>query len=171
MSDLADGNFDIAAGGISVTLARQKEAFFSTPILQDGKTPITRCENATKFRTLAEIDKPGVRVITPPGGTNEAFDRAHLRHARIVVFADNTRIFDALAAGRADVMITDATETRLQHKLHPELCSVHPDQPFDSSEKAYMLPRDPALQQWVDAFLHMQITSGELNAAIHRWLD
>jgi cyclohexadienyl dehydratase len=143
----------------------------STRILQDGKTPITRCENAATFTTLTEIDRPGVRVITPPGGTNEAFDRAHLRHANIIVFPDNTRIFDDLVAGLADVMITDATETRLQHKLHPELCSVHPDQPFDFGEKAYLLPRDAAFQQWIDEFLHIQMQTGALNATIHRWLD
>jgi hypothetical protein len=56
----------------------------------------------------------------------------------------NTRIFDKLVAGLADLMVTDATETRLQHKLHPELCSVHPDQPFDFGEKAYLLTRDAA---------------------------
>jgi cyclohexadienyl dehydratase len=171
MPDLLAGKFDVAAGGVSVTLARQKAAFFSIPILQDGKTPITRCENAAKFATLADIDKPGLRVITPPGGTNEAFDRAHLHAASIVVFADSTRIFDELVAGRADLMITDATETRLQHKLHPELCSVHPDHPFDFGEKAYLLPRDVALQQWIDQFLHTQMKSGELDATIHRWLD
>jgi cyclohexadienyl dehydratase len=171
LPDLLEDRFDIAAGGISITLERQKAAFFSTPILQDGKTPITRCENAAKFTTLSEIDRPGVRVITPPGGTNEAFDRAHLRHASIIVFPDNTRIFDELVAGLADLMITDATETRLQHKSHPELCSVHPDHPFDVGEKAYLLPRDAAFQQRIDEFLHIQMKNGELNATIHRWLD
>lgn len=39
--------------------------------------------------------------------------------------------FYALAAGQGDVMITDAVETKLQQRLHPELCALHPDQPFD----------------------------------------
>jgi cyclohexadienyl dehydratase len=168
--DLLEDKFDIGAGGISVSLERIKVAFFSTAVLQDGKTPITRCENLSKFGTLADIDKAGVRVITPRGGTNEAFDRAHLHHATIAVFEDNTRIFDELIAGRADLMITDVAETRFQQKLHPELCSAHPEQPFVSSEKAYLLPRDVPLQQWVNEFLHMQQTAGKLDAVIHRWL-
>jgi len=171
MSDLRDGKFDIAAGGISVTLARQKTAFFSTPIIEDGKTPITRCENTARFATLADIDKPSVRVITNHGGTNEAFARAHLHAAKIIVFPDNTRIFDEILAGHADLMITDATETRLQHRLRPALCSLHPDHPFDFSEKAFLLPRDVVLQQWVDQFLHLQMKTGALDAAIHHWLD
>ncbi len=171
LPDLLAGRFDIGAGGVSVTLARQKLALFSAPLLRDGKTPITACANAARFQTLADIDRPGVRVITNPGGTNEAFDRAHLHAAEIMVFPDNTRIFAELAAGRADVMITDATETMLQHRLHPDLCAVHPDQPFDVSEKAYLLPRDVVLQQWVDQFLHIQEQTGERRRMIAKWLD
>src|SRR5262249_55214669 len=40
MPDLLEDRFDIAAGGISVTLQRQKSAFFSTPILQDTDHPV-----------------------------------------------------------------------------------------------------------------------------------
>ena len=170
LSDLLAGKFDIAGGGVSVTLERQKHSFFSTPILQDGKTPIALCRNANRFSTLGGIDQPGVRVMTPPGGTNESFDRSHLTHATIIVEKDNQKIFQELLAGHADVMITDATETRWQHVLHPELCSVHPEQPFNFVEKAYMMPRDIALQQWVDAFLHQQEKTGELDALLRHWL-
>ena len=171
LPDLLEGKFDIGAGGVSVTLARQAHAFFSTPLLRDGKTPITDCRNVEKFQSLAQIDRPRVRVLTNPGGTNEAFDRAHLHVATIVVFPDNTHIFEALLAGRGDLMITDATEAMLQHRLHPALCAVHPDHPFEVSEKAYLLPRDVPLQQWVDQFLHMQRERGALAALIARWLD
>lgn len=171
LPDLLAGRFDIGAGGVSVTLARQARAFFSTPVLRDGKTPIALCDNAEKFNLLSQIDRPGVRVIVNPGGTNEAFDRAHLHAAQIVVFPDNTRIFDALLAGRADLMITDATEARLQHRLHPQLCALHPDRPFDFSEKAYLLPRDVPLQQWVDQFLHIARATGALPTLIGKWLD
>jgi len=41
--DLAAGAFDIAMGGVSVTLDRQKTGFFSAPYMRDGKTPIARC--------------------------------------------------------------------------------------------------------------------------------
>jgi cyclohexadienyl dehydratase len=111
-----------------------------------------------------------VRVITPPGGTNESFDRDHLHGARIIVFHDNTQIFNEVIARRADVMITDSTETKLQQKLHPELCAVHPDHPFTFSEKAYLLPRDTIWKEWVDQFLHMQAKTGALNNEIRSWL-
>jgi chorismate mutase-like protein len=67
--------------------------------------------------------------------------------------------------------ITDAIETRLQQRLHPQLCAVHPDTPFDASEKAILLPRDAALKVYVDQWLHQLIASGALQKNIDRWLD
>ena len=171
MADLRDGKFDIAMGGITITLERQKAAFFSNPVLHSGKTPIARCADRERYATLADIDRQGVRVIVNPGGTNERFDRAHLRAAEIVVFPDNTRIFDELAAGRADVMITDAVETRLQQKLHPGLCAIHPETPFDRSELGYLLPRDIAWKLFVDQWLHQSQDTGVWTRAAAKWLD
>jgi cyclohexadienyl dehydratase len=160
LGDLSAGRFDVGMGGISVTLLRQKTAFFSIPLLRVGKTPIARCADKDRFATLAQIDRPGVKVIVNPGGTNERFDRANLKSAQIVVFPDNARIFDELAAGHADVMITDSVETRLQQKLHPALCAIHPDAPFDYGELAYLLPRDIVLKAFVDQWLHLAMADG-----------
>ena len=168
--DLAAGSFDIAMGGISVTLDRQKTGFFSDPYLREGKAAIARCSNQTHYQTLADIDRRGVRVLTNPGGTNEAFDRARLHGANVVVYPDNQTIFDRLAQGNADVMITDASETRFQEKLHPNvLCAIHPEKPFDFGEKAYWMVPDPALKAFVDQWLHIAKEDGEFDALYGRW--
>ena len=175
MQDLAANHFDIAMGGISITPERQQQALFSIPYLRDGKTAITRCDQQHQFETLSQIDNPGVRLIVNPGGTNERFVRSHIRQAAITVYPDNVTIFDQLVDGRADVMITDAVEARLQQRLHPQLCALHPDAPFEVTEKAYLLPdsplRDPALKQFVDDWLTQKIASGEFDAAFERWLS
>ena len=58
-------------------------------------------------------------------------------------------------------MMTDASETRYQQKLHPGvLCAVHPDKPFDFAEKAYWLQRDAALKAFVDQWLHIAFEDG-----------
>ncbi len=170
--DFEADRYDIGMGGISVTLDRARKAFFSIPMLREGKTPITRCENVAKFGTLAEIDKPGVKIVVNPGGTNERFARANVKTAAITVFPDNTKIFDEIAAGRADLMMTDASETRFQQKQHPGvLCAVHPEKPFDFAEKAYLLPRDEPLKQFVDQWLHLEIETGGFDASLKTWID
>ena len=48
MRDFEADKFDIAMGGITITLDRQKKGLFSTPIMREGKTPIARCADAGK---------------------------------------------------------------------------------------------------------------------------
>jgi cyclohexadienyl dehydratase len=60
-------------------------------------------------------------------------------------------IFEEIVRANADLMTTDTSETRYQQKLHPGvLCAVRPEKPFDFTEKAYWLQRDPALKAFVD---------------------
>ena len=172
MKDFEADDFDIAMGGISITYDRQKKGLFSTPIMREGKTPIARCADKDKFETIAEIDKPGIRVIVNPGGTNERFARANVKAADIRVFNDNTKIFDEIARGDADLMMTDASETRYQQKLHPGvLCAVHPDKPFDFAEKAYWMQRDVALKAFVDQWLHIAHEDGSYAKIYTAWFE
>lgn len=170
--DFEAGAFDIAMGGVSVTLDRAKIGFFSIPYLREGKTPIARCADVDKYQTLAQIDQPGVKVIVNPGGTNERFHRAHLHAAQTMVYPDNLTIFDAIAKGDADLMITDASETRFQQKLHANvLCAIHPDHPFDFAEKAYWMAPDPRLKAFVDQWLHMSMENGAFAAIYSKWFE
>lgn len=162
---------DIAVGGISVTLDRQKRAYFSNAYMVNGKAPITKCENVKKFQTVADIDKPGVTVIENPGGSNERFARANFKQAKIVIFNDNTTIFDEILKGNADVMISESVETIVQQKLRPGLCAVNPDKPLQYGEMAYLLPRgDDVFKAWVDQWLHLAKASGEYDKTAAAWL-
>ena len=162
---------DVAVGGISVTLDRQKSAFFTAPYMVNGKAPITKCENAAKFQTVADIDKPGVTVIENPGGSNERFARANFKQAKIVIYQDNVTIFDEILKGNADVMISESVETIVQQKLRPGLCAVNPDKPLQYGEMAWLLPRgDGAMKGWMDTWLHLAKASGEYDRLTGRWL-
>jgi cyclohexadienyl dehydratase len=156
----------------TITLDRQKKGMFSTPIMREGKTPIARCTDKGKYETIADIDKAGTRVIVNPGGTNERFAKANIKSAEIKTHNDNVTIFDEIAKGNADIMMTDASETRYQQKLHPGvLCAVHPDKPFDFSEKAYWLQRDAALKAFVDQWLHIATEDGSFRKIYAAWFD
>lgn len=162
MADFTSGKCDLAMGGISVTLERQKRAFFSAPYLINGKAPIARCADKDKFGSLAAIDKPGVTVVVNPGGTNERFVRANLKQAKIEVFPDNRTIFDEVLSGKADLMVAESIEVKLQEKLRPGLCAVKPDEPLQYGEMGYLLPKgDVVFKAFVDQWLHLAKASGE----------
>lgn len=164
--DTQAGRFDLAVGGISVTPARQAFARFSTVLVRDGKRPIARCADRGRFATPDAIDQPGVRAVVNPGGGNEAFAHAHLSHATLTVFPDNTAIFGEIIAGRQDVMVTDGVEVDHQALLHPELCAAAVAAPFTQAQGAFLLQPDPALEQAVDAFLDAEVASGAWQATL-----
>ena len=170
--DFEADDFDIAMGGVSITPDRQKKGMFSNPITREGKTPIARCSDSSKYQTIADIDKPGTRVIVNSGGTNERFARSNIKRAEIEIYNDNVTIFDEIAKGNADLMITDASETRYQQKLHPGvLCAVHPEKPFDFGEKAYWLQRDAALKAFVDQWLALMVEDGSFKKIYAAWFE
>jgi cyclohexadienyl dehydratase len=170
MKDFQD-KCDVAVGGISVTLDRQKSAFFTTAYMVNGKAPITKCENVSKFQSVADIDKASVTVIENPGGSNEKFARANFKQAKIVIFNDNTTIFDEILKGNADVMISESVETIAQAKLRPGLCAVNPDKPLQYGEMAWLVPRgDAVFKSWMDQWLHLAKANGEYDRVVGRWL-
>lgn len=162
---------DIAIGGISVTLERQKSAFFTAPYMVNGKAPITRCENVARFQSIADIDKPNVTVVENPGGSNERFARANFKQAKIVIFNDNTTIFDEVLKGNADLMISESVETIVQQKLRPGLCAVNPEKPLQYGEMAWLLPRgDSVFKAWIDQWLHLAKATGEYDKIVGQWV-
>lgn len=151
MSDYQHNAFDVAVGGISVTPERSSLAKFTQPYYRGGKTPIVRCGSEQAFDTLEEIDSPQVTVIVNPGGTNQQFANSHFHRAHVIVFPDNTTIFQEIVAGRADVMVTDDAEVDLQVARNPSLCRATP-KTFTESSKAWMLSDDPDLLSAANAW-------------------
>jgi cyclohexadienyl dehydratase len=171
MDDFTAGKCDIAVGGISVTLDRAARAYYSSVVMVDGKSPIVRCADVAKYQTLADLNQPSTRAIANPGGTNERFARQYLPKATLTIYPDNVTIFQQIADGRADVMVTDSSETLLQHKLIPSLCPVNPDKPLQFGEKAYLIPRgDDIFKQYVDQWLNLAQKTGEYQAVVDKWL-
>jgi cyclohexadienyl dehydratase len=171
MTDLEADKYDIGMSGISWNVQRNSAAFFSIAYHQGGKTAITRCADVAKYDELGKIDQPGVRVIVNPGGTNQKFVNEHIAKANIRVFDDNTHIFNEIIAAKADVMITDLIEVRLQSSRHPELCGSMKNRTLSHLEKAFLLPQDLLWKRYIDAWLFQQKQNGAVSKAFNRHLE
>ncbi|MFB8004116.1 transporter substrate-binding domain-containing protein [Nocardia sp. NPDC056000] len=163
---------DIAVGGISDTASRRAVADVSVATVTDGKTPVTRRSSGDAYSSIDEIDRPEVRVVVNPGGTNENFARTHFPQAQIMVWPDNLTIYDQLSHGQADVFVTDSIEGLYRQREYPDLQVLHPDKPFDSAAKVYLLPRgDTSFNGVVNAWLQVQISNGRSTALLGDWLS
>lgn len=171
-TDIAAQKFDIAMSGVSITLARAQKIFFSTAVQRVGKAACVRCADLAKFSSLSAIDTAGVKVAVNPGGTNEAFDRANLKTATIVLVQDNNAVYKAVMDGDADAMISDIIEVELQVRLHEGmLCIVNPNATFTFEELGYMVGQDVVWKRYVDTFVHIQLGSGNWNHILEKWMS
>lgn len=170
-TDFAERNCDLAVGGISDLPSRRAFAEFSIAYGTDGKAPITHRANGAAYSTIAEINRPGVRVIANRGGTNEDFARKNFPDAQLTLWPDNLTIFGEIEQGRADVFVTDSVEGRYRVRQHPDLQVLHPEAPFDSFGKVLLVRKDdPVLAALLDAYLTTQLATGAVDRLFDQWI-
>lgn len=133
--------FDMAIGGITITDARRETMLMSEGYLANGKTILCRVDEASRFQSLADIDKPEVHVMVNPGGLNEKFARENLHHARIVVHPRNEEIPHLIAEGEADVMITEITEAPYYVQTDARLAAPLLKEPFTHGEIGVLMKK------------------------------
>ncbi|MCF6139637.1 transporter substrate-binding domain-containing protein [Pseudalkalibacillus berkeleyi] len=170
MDDLTSDRFDIAMGGVSRNLERQKIAHLTQPYFRDCKAPLVRREDKLKYQCVSDIDQPSVRIGLNPGGTNERFVRKNIKHANVIVVDQNLSIPEMVATGEVDVMITDHIEavyhSNLDHRLYPG----YVNEKFAKSEKVYMVHRgDLDYQNWIALWHEEMHLSGEMDRLKEKW--
>ncbi|MBF6463758.1 transporter substrate-binding domain-containing protein [Nocardia beijingensis] len=170
-TDFAERDCDVAVGGISDLPSRRAFADFSITYGTDGKAPVTHRANGAAYSTVAEINRPEVRVIANRGGTNEDFARKHFPDAQLTLWPDNLTIFGEIEQGRADVFVTDSVEGRYRVRQHPDLQVLHPEAPFDSFGKVLLVRKnDPVLAAMLDAYLTTRLATGEVDRLFDQWI-
>ncbi len=170
MQDFEAGKFDIAMSGITRTLARAQKAYFSGAYHSGGKAPIVRCGDVSKYHSLSDLNRPTTRVVVNPGGTNQKFTTKNLYAANVTVFDDNTKIFQEIAANRADVMVTDLIEVLYQAGRNPSLCRAMPGRTLTVAEKGFLLPQDDAWRHYVDTWLTQKTIDGTRDGIFQKYL-
>ena len=124
-----------------------------------------------QYRTIEDINQPGVTSIFPEGGTNEKFAREHYPEGELKTH-DNLTIFDEIVAGNADVMTTDRSEVLyIAHEYEGELCPTNSDEPFDYFQKGFMLPQgDVVFKHYVDQWLDIALNDGTYDQISEEWV-
>lgn len=169
-SKIRKGACDIGMGGLSITTERAAQLYMSDPTAQDGKTPITQCGKVDKYDSIDKINDDDVEVITPKGGTNEEFAAEHFPEAKVIKWDDNNTIFDQIIKGEADVMVTDAPETKWVAHEEPELCAVNPDKPLNFSEQGYAIRSgDDQMLEYLNTWLRITQHDGTYAGAEKKW--
>lgn len=162
--DTMADKFDVALCGITVTEARLKAMRMSDWYLTFGKTVLVTKTKADQFKSLADINKPTVRVMYNPGGTNEKFAKEMTPKAQLIMHEHNAEIPGLVGEGKADVMITETMEARRYVKDNPKVAAPLVDKPFTESHFGVLMKKgDPKLLEAVNAWMKSVKTSGMMD--------
>src|SRR5215204_1301809 len=109
-SGLQSNQFDVFVGGSFATPRRAAAVDFSRPVMFMGHSIAVRKEDAAKFKTMADIDKPGVVIATVLGSSGHEYTREHFKQATIRALDTGDLSQGALEvlAGRADAALQDS---------------------------------------------------------------
>ena len=171
MADTLAGRFDLAICGITITDARQEQALMSDGYLGNGKTVLCRAEDAGRYTSLSAINRPEVRVMENPGGLNEKFARENLPNATLIIHDVNQEIPGLVAAGEADVMITEIMEAGYYVGQDSRLAAPLIYAPFTQGQLGVLMPKvSETLLDYVNAFLAQEKAGGRIDALAEEYI-
>jgi len=160
-ADTLAGKFDVAMCGITRTFAREKTMAMSKGYLVFGKTILCRKADAKKYNSLADLDKKTVKVMVNPGGTNEKFAKANLSQCTLIIHTQNAEIPGLIAAGKADVMITETMEARRYVRDNNKLAAPLIEKPFTKNDFGILLQRgDQIFLNYINMFMEEKTFDG-----------
>lgn len=123
-----------------VNIPRAAAVSFSRPILYGGNSGLVRLDDV-RFKTIADVDKPGIVVATATGEAGDIYAKANFKFAKVVSIdvqsSDLSRFLLEVTSGRADIGIADANTIRLFAAAHPETNDVFASEPFGLSPDAF----------------------------------
>jgi cyclohexadienyl dehydratase len=166
LEQLEAGAFDVAMSGVTVRPERAVWVNFTRPYARTGAVAVIRSRDHARFRTLATLDRPAVRIAVNRGGHLEQVARTKFPHAHVVAIANNTALPDLLRRGRAAAVISEELEARTWPGQ--DLATLGP---FTHDRKAYAVRRGTGdLLRQVDDWLAAREADGWLNTQRQRWL-
>src|SRR5258708_24032860 len=131
LADLAADKFDVAMSGMGRTLERARVATFSKPYHRYGKLLMIRSADQERFKSLADLDRPGIKIAYNKGGLNDRFANTVFRHATPAGYESNELATADLIDGKVDAQVYDSTAAIYMARQDPRLAALSPDNVFN----------------------------------------
>ena len=171
LGDLAADKFDMAMSGMGRTLERARTATFSKPYMRYGKLLMIRAADRDKFKSLADLDRPGIRITYNKGGLNDRFANTEFKQATPVGFASNEEATAALLAGSVDAQVSDSTAAIFLARNDPRIAVMDLAHVFNPVYVAVLMRReDQTLQNYINIWIDQIEMDGTLAKIRTKWL-
>jgi ABC-type amino acid transport substrate-binding protein len=123
---LAEGRFDGAISGLTITRERGQIADFSAPYFDAGLRIVVREADRDRIRGPADLE--GLRVSVLEGSPADAWVSEHVQ-AEVVRFPEPMPVFEVVQVGEVDAAVSDLPTALGMLRDNPDLRLVVLDQP------------------------------------------
>jgi ABC-type amino acid transport substrate-binding protein len=174
-SGLQSDQFDVFVGGAFNTPRRAAAVSFSRPVMFMGHSVTIRKEDAGKFKSLSDIDKPGVTIATVLGTSGHEYMRQNFKNATIKALDTGDLTQDSLEvlAGRADAALQDAFKVaQVVGRNKEKLVDLFAEKPFYMLPVAYVVSKNnQELLTFVNNLLDWMDTNEKWNELSAKYKD
>ncbi|CAO3454483.1 amino acid ABC transporter substrate-binding protein (plasmid) [Azospirillum brasilense] len=172
VAGLQAGQFDMSIGATFATVKRATVVDFTKPIFYLGSVAVVKNDEA-RFASLADMNKPDVRIAVVQGTAAEDFVRRTIPNAKMTSLAGGnlTAGFMEVAAGRADASFEDLfTATRFTEQ-QPGVKMLFNDRPVNFLPIAWTVRKgNSELQSVLNVGLDNLLTSGQWDVIAAKYI-
>lgn len=170
IQETADGVYDVAADGISITDERKKIVDYSVPYMTTIQRYMVRIDE-DRFASAAEFDAGDYQIGTQVGTTNYDLALERVGDARIDAFDLFSLAVEALDAGQVDAVIIDdvAGQGYLGVSADKLRMLEGDENALQSDPLGFIYPQGSELTAQVDQVIADMLADGTLEALITEW--
>jgi polar amino acid transport system substrate-binding protein len=165
---LMAGKFDLIVSGMTITEERKKAVLFSDPYYDAGLLVMISAAAKDKFKKLADLDKPNIKVAVKQGTTGDIFAKKTIKNASILKLESEADAANSVLLGKVDAFIYDKPFLKLFAGMKDSKAALLEDLLSQEQFGAAARPQDKNLIASFNEFLKAWRSSGGYAAAMDK---
>jgi polar amino acid transport system substrate-binding protein len=170
-ASLASGTFDISIVPSYITIQRANAIAFTRPISYLGNTAIVRA-NETRFKSVYDLNQPGIKVSVLQGEQGDDFARATLGKASISAISGGNQslVYTEVSTGKSDAALGDLGSIPAFITNNPGVKDISPGSPYSVLPVSWATRyQDQAMRTFLNSCIEYLHGSGIMEAVHKKW--
>jgi polar amino acid transport system substrate-binding protein len=170
--DLLNRESDLIMSGLWVTVPRALVINFTTPTAVEGIHVIASRTAAARFKTPADLDRPGTKIVVYAGTLQERLAARRFPKATLVKVSEDADHLAPVLAGEADAALVPTFAPEVIVRAAPERLALPFAKPLSSASAAIGVRKgDFDFVNFLESWLAVQRDEGWLEERTTYWAD
>jgi len=169
---LKAGKVDMVISGMTMTPKRNMDVAFVGPYHISGKGVLTKADKVQMMQSPENINNADFKVAVLQGSTSQMIAEKVLPNAKLIPTKTLDEALDMLIKDQADALIADyPTCAVMAFRNEDKKLAVGQAQLSYEPLGIAVADGDALLVNWVENYLHMLKTTGEMKALKKKWFE